>query len=278
MNNVLSICRSEPGMSRRRIAYQMSLVDNAPDGDDWLGPRERERQATLHVAKRRREWRLGRWIAKRALCSWRRNVPLSRLEIVAAEDGAPEAFEGPARLPLSISITHRANVAVCAVALGDSALGCDLELVEHRSDRFIADFFTADEARLVWQAPPAARDWLACLIWSAKESTLKALRTGLRRDTRSVEVFVPEANERLLAADPRDLDGRREFWQPLVVFDRDSSQRFDGWWCRNDDLLLSTVCSPAAEVPIRLDREQLLDQVLEAAADEPATLSLAARG
>ena len=67
------------------------------------------------------------------------------------------------------------------------ALGCDLELVEPRSDRFVADYLTAAEQQLVLGAGPE-RDLVANLIWSAKESALKVLRVGLRRDTRSVEV------------------------------------------------------------------------------------------
>ena len=47
-------------------------------------------------------------------------------------------------------------------------------------------------------------DAVANLIWSAKESALKVLRTGLRRDTRSVDVS--------LLPDP-PVDG----WQPAQL-------------------------------------------------------------
>ena len=140
-----------------RIAYLMTFVDNVPTEDDWLGPRELERQASLKVPKRRREWRLGRWIAKRVLRSWRHNVPRSRLEIVPADDGAPEAFEGERRLPIALSITHRSNVAVCAVADEVCRLGCDLEVLEPRSELFVNDFFTEAERTAVRSAAPAAR-------------------------------------------------------------------------------------------------------------------------
>jgi len=47
------------------------------------------------------------------------------------------------------------------------------------------------------------RDLAATLIWSAKESALKALRTGLRADTRSVvvEVDVPRGELSVTSAD-----------------------------------------------------------------------------
>ena len=68
------------------------------------------------------------------------------------------------------------------------SVGCDLELVEPRSALFVRDYFTAAERERVAAAPAREHDELANLIWCAKESALKVLRTGLRRDTRSVEV------------------------------------------------------------------------------------------
>ena len=64
------------------------------------------------------------------------------------------------------------------------ALGCDLEVIEPRSEEFVADYFTTEEQKMVSQAPIADRSKLLALLWSAKESALKALREGLRFDTR----------------------------------------------------------------------------------------------
>jgi hypothetical protein len=91
-----------------------------------------------------------------------------------------------------VSLTDRAGWAVCA---GDDSadIGCDLVLVEPRSDRFVEDYFVPSEQDLVHDPPfDASPDLMANLIWSAKESGLRLLRTGLRRDTRSVQVtFFP---------------------------------------------------------------------------------------
>ena len=73
-------------------------------------------------------------------------------------------------------------------------LGCDLEIVEPRSDAFVADYFTAEEQEVVRQACPADRFALIALIWSAKESALKALQSGLRIDTRSLSVALDDPN------------------------------------------------------------------------------------
>jgi len=86
-----------------------------------------------------------------------------------------------------ISMTDRAGWAVCAIAPPGIEVGVDLELVESRSTLFVQDYFT-DAERRVALTGESADPLLTNLIWSAKESALKVLRTGLRRDTRSVEI------------------------------------------------------------------------------------------
>ena len=41
-----------------------------PPGDAWLSARERAVLAGLRLAKRRDDWRLGRWTAKTAVAAW----------------------------------------------------------------------------------------------------------------------------------------------------------------------------------------------------------------
>jgi 4'-phosphopantetheinyl transferase EntD len=93
-----------------------SLAD-VPDGDAWLGPREREVLARLDGDRRRAEWRLGRWAAKRLV---------GGAEILPAADGAPEAGGAP------LSIAHRRGRALAAWDEG-RPVGCDLEPL--REDR-----------------------------------------------------------------------------------------------------------------------------------------------
>jgi 4'-phosphopantetheinyl transferase len=114
-------------------------------------------------------------------------------------------------------------------------IGCDLELVEPRSANFVQDYFTSAEQRTVANPPfDASADLLANLIWSAKESTLKVLRTGLRRDTRSVEVTLSGASQ-------------PQGWRPLETSTEEGGH-FPGWWRRYGSFLLSVVtgaeCSP----------------------------------
>lgn len=161
---------------------------DVPEQLDWLAPDERDRIEAFRFAQRRGDFLLGRWTAKRLLATVLPGAGLAAIAIRAAADGAPEAVLDGAPLPFSVSLSHRAGRALAAVGDAGAALGADLELVEPRSALLVADFFTAGEAAAVAACPPAGRDRAIALIWSAKESALKARRTGLREDPRHVRV------------------------------------------------------------------------------------------
>jgi 4'-phosphopantetheinyl transferase len=211
------------------IRWLLLRASALPEGDDWLGPDELKVQSELKLPKRRSEWRLGRFVAKQALASFAGIDRLDRIQIIAAEDGAPEAFIDGRGIDASISISHREDAAACAIA-PDARVGCDLEAIEPRSTRFVNDFFTTHERTAVHGTPGALRDRHVALTWSAKESALKVLRVGLRRDTRSVEVEIedPEAGE--------------EGWHPLRAAVSPEGHRFHGWWHQDEDVILTVVC------------------------------------
>jgi len=129
---------------------------------------------------------------------------LRNVEIRAAASGAPKVFFEGECAPLSLSLSHRAGLGACVIGTPGMALGCDLEFVEPHSATFAADYFSTLEQELVMAAGLVNRDWFLALLWSAKESALKALQEGLRLDTRSVNVadgFV----RTVLATSARDL-------------------------------------------------------------------------
>ena len=207
-----------------------------PAGDSWLGPYEAAVLAALRFPKRRADWRLGRWTAKRAIAACLAGAgDFTKIEIRAGPDGAPEAVYGGRADAFTISISHRSGVACCAVARGAAALGCDLEAIEPRSAAFVADYFTDGEQALIAWAPAAGRDRLVTLLWSAKESAMKALRTGLRMDTRGVTVH------------PKTLFGRPGTWHALRVQHPDGA--FHGWWRFEGTLVRTVVCSPQPGMP-----------------------------
>ncbi len=141
---------------------------------------------------------------------------------------------------VDISLSDRAGWAVCLIGpTGTTAagtLGIDLELVEPRTDGFVADFFTAAEQAIVESQPDGdARHEAVNLIWSAKEAALKVLQVGLRVDTRTVEVDL-------------DTTRRSDGWAAMTVTGADGAM--PGWW-RRDGLFLLTIAFAAPADPPR---------------------------
>src|SRR5271166_1659982 len=89
---------------------------DVPADNDWLSAPEAVRLNAMRIAKRRADWRLGRWTAKRAL-SVILDLPayplFRKIEIRAAASGAPEAFFDNRPAALTISLSHRAGIAAC---------------------------------------------------------------------------------------------------------------------------------------------------------------------
>jgi len=217
--------------------------ESVPVHDAWLSLWERNRLQALRVPKRRADWRLGRWTAKRAVSQYF-GLPdsfavFSTIEIKPAASGAPEVFVEQEPAPLELSLSHREGRAVCAIAGCGSAIGCDLEFVEPRSDAFLADYFTGTEQAFINRDSCEETYRAAALLWSAKESALKALHSGLLLDTRSVTVAVgpllPIAN-----------------WLPLRV-DYVGGERFHGWWSSCGKFVRTMVAAPRPGRPISLD-------------------------
>jgi 4'-phosphopantetheinyl transferase len=219
---------------------------DVPPDNDWLSAHERNCLAALRFLKRRSDWRLGRWTAKHALAAYLKlptNHPsLANLEIRAASSGAPEVFLHDQPASVAISLSHRAGTALCAVGPCGN-FGCDLEVVEPRSAAFVDDYFTVDERTLVLDAPLPDRPLLLALLWSGKESALKALRVGLRLDTRCMSVSPsPSPSVPSLADDSAT-------WLPLYVH-YSCSQIFTGWWRLENDMVRTLVSDVPLHAPL----------------------------
>lgn len=225
-----------------RLDWLARGLDDVPASDEWLGPFETRRLATMRFPKRRAEYRLRRWAGKTSVAVIL-GLPLdvatlARVEVRNVVGGAPVAFVDGQPAPVFVSLTDRAGWAVSTVTTDSGAFGCDLELVEPRSAAFIADWLTPAEQAVVNAAVGSTRDALANLMWSAKESALKVLKTGLRRDTRSVAVTLDEPAG----------DG----WRRLRVTAVEGPV-FAGWWCRAGEFVLSVVADREVRPPDCLD-------------------------
>ena len=89
------------------------------------------------------------------------------------------------------------------------------------------------------------RTLVETLIWSAKESALKALREGQRRDTRDIIV------------DVGGLAGALE-WNALAVSVVDGSSALFGWWRHAHGRIYTVVTCRPCQAPEELYPEPLL--------------------
>ncbi len=234
-----------------RIYWLTRAERDLPADTDWLSPGELAVVSGFTVLKRERDWLLGRWTAKQALGALPRPAggpsedrrifgaeDLPRLEIRAADDGAPEPLLDGEPLPISLSISHSGGRALCAI-LEDKTVGCDLEQIETRSELFVQDYFTPAERALIEALPDADRTLYENLIWSAKESALKALRLGLSADTHTVDVSFPTGAH---------ADG----WRRLEVRHALDGQSFAGWWRTDGGFAITLISPPPYRVPEEL--------------------------
>jgi 4'-phosphopantetheinyl transferase len=238
------------------LEQTFSEVRGAPD---WLSCHESERLAAMRIPKRRHDWQLGRWTAKHAVAAYLGIAPsapnLALIEIRPALSGAPDVYIEDWCAPVSISLSHRDGRAMCAIASFGISLGCDLEIVEARCDAFVTDYFTSEEQAFIAETGDQARFGLVALLWSAKESVLKALRTGLRLDPRTVEITLDDGwgSVRSVAEGPPPT--KLTSWHGFTARCA-SAQEFRGWWQSADSILRTLVSAPHSVQPLRFEVTQ----------------------
>lgn len=212
---------AEPGAMIHWLVQPAAALPE--DAEALLSAAEAAAFATFTVPKRRADWLLGRVTAKQLVQSYLNNThgaapTLDRISIAADADGAPYGMLDGARLPPSLSISHSHATALCALSDEPGVnVGADIEFVEARDPAFLRDFFT--EREQAWAAASAEPDVATTLLWSAKEAVLKALREGLRIDTKQLEITVPP-----FAAPPA------EWAEIAVTLTPELAARFPGTW------------------------------------------------
>jgi 4'-phosphopantetheinyl transferase len=222
---------SRPGWLTRSLA-------DVSAGDAWLGLREQRRLGGYAFPRRRADWRLGRWTAKAAVGAWLSVAP-ERVEILAAADGAPEAWLDGRRAPVSVSLSHRDGRALAAVVDAPAIVGCDLERIEPRSPAFVREFLSDAERQLLGDCDDDERARLANLLWSAKEAAAKVHREGLRLDVRHA------------VANPGDSPAPATRWSPLRVDWPEAGEpaRMTGWWRTEPGWVMVVAGVPSPDQP-----------------------------
>jgi len=245
------------------ISWLEQSAADVPAENQWLSTKEGICLSGMRFAKRRGDWRLGRWTAKHAVAA---SLNLSNdiraladIEILSTPSGAPEVFLQDRPADVAISLSHRDSTALCTVAPAGTSVGCDLETIEPRTDAFVADYFTASEKALIARTPVELQPLIVAVVWSGKESALKAMHLGLRLDTRCVYVRLVDALPRPAGKEWQDLSpdplaSNPDGWRPLSVH-CSSGLVYGGCWRFQDHLVRTTVSNLPLCIPARARQE-----------------------
>lgn len=221
--------------------------DSEPD-EASLSPAEKKHLESLHFAKRRAEWMLGRYAAKRLLAACLAGFEFTSVDhmtIANDPEGAPYITLDDIRQPGCLSISHRSGIAFCAYAQ-EIQVGADIELVETRSPVFVEDYFTMLEQQQLRQMPLTSRDLATCAVWSAKEAVLKMYKKGLRLDTRTIEISLMW----------EDVAGWRRF---KFVSALPGSENCMGWWQEHaihGEKWVLTLCTSRTATPVQVSLQK----------------------
>jgi len=160
-----------------------------------LGDAELAAYQAFPSEKRRQDWLLGRWTAKRVVSRLAGHTRpaedyLRNIQVLRTETGEPSVvFPNRQGLPpVVLSISHAGGK--CFVAATDDRtcrIGVDLEPIEMRHHGLVRDFFTEAERETVHSSPDDVTDLVTNLIWCAKEAALKVLGVGLSVSSFSIE-------------------------------------------------------------------------------------------
>jgi len=230
------------------VAWLECTLDDPPADDDWLTPAEVHVLAELRasaVPKRVGDWRLGRWTVKNLLGLELDVDPIeavARVAVLADPGGVPRVWLDGVRSNIPVSFSHRSGRSLAVVGPVGSAVGCDLELVEQRSDAFIAEWLAPAEQAFVAAQPADRRALAANLVWTAKEAAAKLWGEGLRLDVRRAVVSVTPP----MPTEAGDAAG----WRALSVDCPSEGALVHGWWRERGGFVRTVVSAPSAGVPV----------------------------
>ncbi|MGN6269157.1 MAG: 4'-phosphopantetheinyl transferase family protein [Sphingomonas sp.] len=173
------------------VAVRFGRLDVAPEEEArlaaLLAADECARAARFRFARDRRRFAVRRGRAREWLAEAAGGHP-GRLHFATNEHGKPELKSGP-----HFSLSHSGETMM--LAIGDAALGCDIEAIDPALDwpPLARNFFSeAENAALAMLAPEAARTaFFAC--WSRKEAFVKALGRGLSYPLDAFTVSIGES-------------------------------------------------------------------------------------
>ena len=160
------------------------------DADKLLSEEEKRAYRKLTIPKRREEWLASRILAKCLVTKVfaERDLGMCEVEVHKEASGMPFIVLDGKRVG-RLSLSHSGKAAVIAFSPDSNArVGVDIERLEERTTQMTDLFFTPHESRWVASFEGYQLALAQNLVWSAKESYLKAIGKGLHLDTRKVAI------------------------------------------------------------------------------------------
>ena len=165
------------------IELKSDISDSAFDTLFLCADRNKQQQINRMKIKTDKDMSLtGYWLAKLAIKKVF-GISIADIDFAVEESGKPYIIGYP---DVHFNISHSGHIVVCAVC--DKPVGVDIQLMKSRSfDRLAKRAFTDKEQKLFFSLPPDKRREQFFSTWTAKESYIKYLGTGVRDLKKDIE-------------------------------------------------------------------------------------------
>lgn len=158
-----------------------------------LHPVEKERYETFAHSKRKNSYLLGRVAAKHAISNFLKiNIKPNEVHIDSGVFSFPVVRFSH---PVQVSISHCQNIAIALAYDESHPLGVDLEQIDEKKADVIKSGLNPEELQLA-RSLNIAESVALTIIWSARESVSKILKTGITIDFKWLEINKLSSNGR----------------------------------------------------------------------------------
>ena len=180
--------------SAHRVDLWSATIDSAGSQAAWplLTDDERQHAATFRSSLARDQFVVGHGLLRSVLSS-HLGVPPAAVSFKTEPDGKPHLAGTGGGGPLQFNLSHSGSVAVLAVATSRT-VGVDVEELSRRVDidGVARRQFTERECGLLADLDETQVASMFFTLWVRKEALIKALGTGFRVPTRTMDVGLDE--------------------------------------------------------------------------------------
>jgi len=190
----LLILKRDEGNLRAGICFS-HLPDSLSlaEIDEVLHPDEEAYYKTLEFEKRRRSYLIGRYAAKQAVGAFAQEKNLSKILIQPGIFNQPVVRCGDEH-NVQVSITHCDELGAALAFPEAHPMAIDIEKIYTDKNNVLETQMTGKEREMV-SAVPFPYETMLTLLWTAKESLSKILRTGLTAPFHIFEIDRIETKE-----------------------------------------------------------------------------------